>query len=154
MNCTVDENPEGYDNAMLLGDHTYYGDMLTDLVAVVLGNEDYPELDDDDATYERYLYMVKVANAMTAAANEANFEWFESLDELDFNAVMLSRDEVADLGLSEWNHDVPLHLVSLDFRPSTDVVPPTGNVLMLNPYDEATFLRTLDALGLVELFLR
>ena len=50
-----------------------------------------------------------------------------------------------------WRDRVPLVLIATDYEPYTDRPKPTGRALFLDPSTEISFLRSLDALGLIKL---
>ena len=72
----------------------------------------------------------------------------EEVPEPERAAIVDARQTPPDGG--RWEGAVPLFLLSTDYRPYTDRVPPTGNVVMVDARDEDELLDLLRAHGGLE----
>ena len=152
-----------------------FADNAGELVAlVILGYGDIPGNDEghDEALAVRYEALVEMADRsqrylVDQAAESGLFDPLEA-DEETLTALFAPRTRpweghaAAPLtGTSPtasrpgrnlvWRDRVPLVLIATDYEPYTDRPKPTGRALFLDPSTEISFLRSLDALGLIKL---
>ena len=64
---------------------------------------------------------------------------------------VLRGNRVTQPAITLWDAAVPLVLSAHDYRPEGELARPTGNIIWLDPRDEATFLESLASAGLVRL---
>jgi|GEM_PF-872851 len=65
--------------------------------------------------------------------------------------AVLRGDRVTQPAIDSWDAPVPLVLSTHDYQPQGDLPKPDGNIIWLDPRDEATFIESLDASGVVRL---
>lgn len=126
-------------------------DTVTELVAHVIPG--YPE-DHDSALIARYQTAVATANdfqrMLVAEAVVAEKIDLEELDEDTLNVLFGNRAVPVDGEVVQhWDAEPPLVLIETDYEPFTGRTPITGNVLWLDPSDEAVFMRSLTNLGVI-----
>ena len=74
------------------------------------------------------------------------------LDDLSPDQVAVLRgDRVTQPAIAEWNGPIPLVLSAHDYQPDGPRPRPGGDIIWLDPRDEATFLASMEAAGLVRL---
>ncbi|WP_026535900.1 hypothetical protein [Arthrobacter sp. H14] len=154
----VREDGSPYPFSLTQQNQAIFADTRTELTGhLIEGYANLPggEEGDTEALYIRYQSAVAVANALQPvlagdATNNGTFDpSVESEDTL--TALFADRSEKID-DVGSWDHEVPLVLVATDFAPYTSAPKPEGNVLLVNPYTETTYLDSLSELGVVELF--
>lgn len=135
-----------------------FAESRTELVAHII--DDYEtsfdtEAAQDRALWQRYQIAVRVAGGLqaflAAAAQEEGTFVPELITENDLNALLGDKSEKPD-DIKSWDHTVPLVLISTDYAPHTQIAAPSGNVLWINPYNETTFLESLETAGLINVF--
>jgi len=106
---------------------------------------DYAELSDEDAYYERAMfsegiaYLLRKRDFAVAMANPD----FEAMAEESDDLVTAYNSEVVTLEFA-WPDDLPHLTVSrASYENEEDV--PTGNVIVIDPHTEVTFLRGMAA---------
>lgn len=108
---------------------------------------DYATIPADDeysALIARYDYAVKQANELQ---RDYLLEG-DPLPEEDADVALIPKHEpVVDVEV--WDLMVPLVLIATDYTPYTDLEAPQGNVIMLNPADELSFLVSLERADLI-----
>lgn len=145
--------PDGdWQYALLGADSTLYTDSLTDVVGAVI--DGYSDLGDTDSDHDealamRYDHTVRLAQFFQASVNSASAEVIAAMSDDELGDVFASKGSV--VVSREWTSQVPLFLVATDYAPFTARPAPTGNVVLLDPSTEMTFVQALVAFGLVEL---
>jgi len=122
----------------------------TDAVADVI--EDYATNDEDLALEERWNAACFLADSIQKAAVDhyRNTGAFDALSDKDKVLATAPRTDVPPVPWPrEWPYEVPLYVVSTDFEPVTDVPLPAGNVKVIDPMDEVSFLDSVGALGFI-----
>jgi hypothetical protein len=159
------DGPEGWAYAVIDGrGQTVFADNAGELVALfVNGYDAIPQTDegDDEALAARYEVLVQMAEVaqrgiVDRAVEDGTFDPVEAGEEaltglfaprsLPWGGFW-TRDGAARF---EWDGGVPIVVLATDYEPYTDRPAPTGNVLVVDPYTELTFLQSLGALGLVK----
>ncbi|WP_375000094.1 hypothetical protein [Aeromicrobium sp. CTD01-1L150] len=129
-------------------------DSVTELVAQVIPG--YPD-DHDSALVARYQTAVATANdlqrAFVSESVRSDKLDLTDLDEDTLNLLLGNRAIPVDAETHlRWDGEPPLVLIATDYAPFTARTPIAGNVLWLDPSDEATFMRTLANVGVLEFF--
>ena len=76
----------------------------------------------------------------------------EPIDQLPGDQqTVLRGDRVTQPAITRWDAAVPLVLSAHDYLPDGELARPTGNIIWLDPRDEATFLESLASAGIVRL---
>jgi len=172
---TVPEHPEPgeqFEHAMIYGNGSIaFADTLGELIDLII--PDYSALSDDPsgddlALLARHDHMAGVANAVQADFNTQAVErgLFDvaSADENLLTATTHDRHEpwsgslptgpdgapLADAGDYGWTQPFPLVLIATDYSPYCERPTPSGEVILLDPYDEQTYLASLTSLGFVQ----
>lgn len=153
------EDGTPYPFAAAWEDAAVFTDTRTELTAALIpGYEDIPEGPDQaaDSLYARYESAVAIANnrqAVLAAIAQEEGTFDPSLETEDtLTALFTPKDQKID-EINQWDHEyVPLVLVASGYAPYTATQQPTGNVQWIDPYTETTFLDSLAAIGMLELF--
>lgn len=150
--CMLDGT--SYPHAMVVGPETVLAETVTDLVAYLLpgyGSIPAGPDGDDQAFVERASAMICHAakiQAVIAADGLSDGEFRpEELDEATLTAIF--GDRTIPLDLDHWDGPIPLVLLVTDYAPFADRLPPTGNVLWLDPSDELAFLASLANAGVL-----
>ena len=144
--------------ALVRGEETILADDAGDIVSFLI--DGYEDVADDPSGHDEAL-ILRAATAVTLTAtiqaimatdalNEGRFDPAEA-DEATLTAIFGDRT-VPVLDTDRWDHDVPLVLVATDYEPFTHEVPPTGNVLWVDPSDEMAFLQSLANLGVITFY--
>lgn len=119
--------------------------------AVASQVEGYSDIQIDDeaiALIARYEHAVTLAGGVQTDLLLEN----PGIVLTDEELAILSEDKSAPLFDGEWTADVPLVLVATDYAPYVaDRMPPTGNIVWINPADETQFLISLAEVGVVTL---
>lgn len=135
-----------------------YADTVTELVGELI--DGYDDLARDSSGNDQAL-EARYSQALTMAAGLQAMVCRRAVDagDLDVDAepdetltAFFQERTVPFVGLDGdtfWNHPVPLVLLDVDYAPFTDRDRPSGNILWIEPSDEAAYLRSLDRLGLV-----
>ncbi len=166
--CDEVPTPQGHTGFRYAMDHgdgeTTLSDNLSELIAKTIPGYDRFGDDDeghDSATFARAQHMAQVASAVQASLIReavAATPGFDPGSASDDVLTALSQDRRLPFeGVSspdgaichEWTESVPLVLVSTDYHPFTVRVAPTGEVVLLDPSTELTYLLTLHSLGLI-----
>lgn len=156
---TIKDDGTPWPFIMLRNGKAILADTRTELVGALIPG--YDSLDDEqDALVERFRQAIVTANFIqeflaAMYCQEAELSMVD-LTEEELTAFFTNRlDHPTDiLGLEQWHHDVPLVLVTSLFEPYDDRVPPTGNVMWIDPTNETTYLSSLAELGQLELFIK
>jgi hypothetical protein len=128
-------------------------DSVTELVAA--GLPGYGDLPDDEEGFDeglvaRYEDLVGHAAAfqrqLMSIAHAFGTVDIPSLDDDTVTALMSERSVPVE-DIPEWTCPVPLVLISTDYIPYTDRPAPEGNVVMLDPVTEVTYLQSLTKIG-------
>ncbi|MGB8384595.1 MAG: hypothetical protein WCG47_25705 [Dermatophilaceae bacterium] len=149
---------------MAHGEQVSFADDAGDLVSVIVdGYEQIPDTDagHDDALFLRVCALADVGNAIQGAIIE------HAVETGSFDPAMQSEDVLTTLGQDrripfsgvtsgagtsvDWTHRVPLVVMRTDYEPFSGRTAPTGNVVVLDPSTEVTFLTSLAQLGLAPL---
>ena len=130
-------------------------DSVTDLVSALipLGYADLPRTPEGDeqallARWEQSVGTANLVQAVVTAAAVRDGVLDISLASKDV-LTALFRDRIEPVEVEEWTQPVPLVLVSTSYAPFTDNTPPIGNVRWINPHTELSYLRSLDAVGVI-----
>ena len=147
------------------GDHRRaYADTLTELCGALI--EDY----DPEATTQRLVDEGVPADQLDAQVTgeldelrilhtvdiqvrlQADINAQEPIDQLPGDQQHVLRgDRVTQPVIARWDAAVPLVLSTHDYLPEGELALPTGNIIWLDPRDEATFLESLASAGIVRL---
>lgn len=148
---TVD--PEQYPFVMAAEDAIIAATTATEVVAALPGMDPgYLSLDDDQALLARYEFALLAArDAQDRLAHDTDGVDVAGLPEDVLTLLFGVGKHVPLAGLETWNETVPLVLISTDYAPYTESLPPHGNVKFVNPADERSLLDTLVDLGLIDL---
>lgn len=134
---------------------TLVSDSVTDLVAA--GLPGYADLADDEQGFDqgliaRYEDLVGHAAAfqrqLVSTAHDTGVVDLQSLDDDTLTALMAERSVPVE-DIAEWTCPVPLVLIATDYIPFTDRQASTGNVIMLDPLTEVTYLQSLHKIGVL-----
>lgn len=160
------EDGEEFQHVLLYGDNQMaFADRLGELIGLVI--PDYDELPDtpsgdEEALIQRHRHLAGVANAVQADYNakavqrglldpnttDENLLTATAHDRVNPWPGVLNGDDPRPS--FNWDHPLPIVLIVTDYDP---FVPsrslPTGNVVLLDPSDEARYLESLTRLGLV-----
>lgn len=132
-----------------------YARTLSELVdALVDGHGDHQPTPEGAAAQ---LMLRADALASHAARAQATVIADVSITGLDEDALtVLMHDRRTEVvHFTGWSSDVPLFLLETSYFPFTPAPRPTGDAIVwLNPHTERTFIDSLSALGLVELYVR
>lgn len=160
----------GFRYAMDHGDgETTLSDNLSELIAKTIPG--YGQFGDDDeghdsAAFARAQHLAQVASAVQASLireGMAATPGFDPGSASDDVLTALSQDRRLPFeGVPgpdgtiryEWTESLPLVLVSTDYHPFTSRVAPTGEVVLLDPATELSYLLTLHSLGLIGFYVR
>ena len=162
------DSPDGesYQHALLYGDsQAAFADRLSELIDLILpGYGDLAETPegDDEALIQRHRHLVEVANSVQADYNHQAVDRGlldpATTDENLLTATAHDRaqswsglhSEGSDRPGFNWDLAFPLVLIATDYAPYVaDRPTPTGTVVLLDPYDETTYLESLNRLGFV-----
>ena len=140
---------------------TVMADTRTELVGCLIPGYDalpHDEDGDEAALVERFKQAVVTADFIQqfiagCAVNDGDFD-FEEASQLELTAFLTPRLEHPTdlLGITHWEHHIPLVLVTTSFAPYADRTPPSGNVVWIDPTNETTYLDSMDALGQLKLY--
>ena len=145
--------------ALIHGEETIFADTAAAVIGhLIPGYDDIPDTDagNDDALVKRWEQSVITASQTQAiiAADRANAGEFDpnEVSEDDLNVLFADRMYPVE-GVSTWEHEVvPLVLITTDYAPFADRVPPQGNILWVDPSDEIAYLHSLAHLGLIQFY--
>lgn len=136
------------------------GSTLSDIVDRLIPG--YGDLPEGPESYERRLLMRAVtlanvaekAQAIAVAALTAEVpDAVEQLSEDALTALFHDRHSQV-LAIEHWDSDIPLFLPAGGYTPYTDLPRPAGEtVVILDPWDERTFITGILAAGFGELFI-
>lgn len=149
-----------YPYALVNDENTVYADSLTDLVGEIIeGYDDIPDTEEGhgDALLSRYAYLLNVARWLQTGFIEANEDLVRDLPDDALTAVMQDKTipfAGLDNGSVEWEYDLPLILVATDYAPFTSRPTPSGNVFLVDPSTELTFLQNLDEVDLIDFLVK
>lgn len=122
-------------------------DTLTEVVASIV--DGYDDAGDEDALAARHDALVAIAtDAQVVLLDDVDLA---SLSELELTMVSTDKDILVT---GAWTGPVPLLLIATSYEPYTGSPVPDGEVVLLDPYTERTFLDSLVKLGLGELMVR
>ncbi len=136
--------------------------ILADSPTVLLGHliEGYDEIPDDEegddqalvSRVEQAVLVCSMVQAMLCAdaTAEGNFNP-ENESEATLTALLGDRT-IPVLNIDKWEHPVPLVVLTTDYAPYSTHAPPAGNVMWIDPSDEAIFLQSLAGLGIINLY--
>lgn len=153
---TIPTNPltgEPYLFTMMVGSRTVHADRNDELVAEILGEEYLSEGDPTNAFEIRLGGALNIATAVQesiVASAVRRGDLNDSEDESVWTPLLMPR-EIADAPAGDWNHPVPLVLVTSLFDPWTRRSAPRGNVVWIDPTDDVTLLESLQDCGLVRM---
>jgi len=160
---------------MVYGNVPYQADTLTELVDVLIpGYTDIPEFFPDDIPVKsleartmfaeetvmtlRDLYLVAAANE-TGIDNPGDMTTVEIADAVagydpqyaeDLKLMVSTDPGFPVLVGAAWDHPVPVVAVTTSFVDGDDILPPpSGNVVLIDPTNESTLLRTMQDAGLL-----
>jgi hypothetical protein len=163
----VSTTPEREDGAswpfaLLLNDETIWADTLTELVGRLI--DGYDEYADDEGG-DQLAFLTRVDHAagivaqsqavILAGLTESGDFVPEDATETVLTALLTPRGTGLVTGEDfggDWDHPIPLVLLTTDYKPFYDHDMITGNVQYLDPRDERTYLESLQKFGYVELF--
>lgn len=129
------------------------GDTRSEIVdQVVAGHADPPEgLDGDTARFELRLgELIAIANRVQALA-------MSDVDPSELDEEVLTalfHDRATDVvEVEDWPEGLPpLVLIATNYAPYSEVPAPEGNVVLLDPKDETTFLESVVRAGIAQLY--
>ena len=145
---------------LLLGSGgTIAADSRTEIVeALIAGYDQIPHQPDGDADalYARHRTLVDVANVVQGSlvasmVDDGTIE-LESVPEEALTAALSPKDQAATLAV--WQEDFALLIVATMYAPYTDVAlpkPGRGEVVVLDPSTETSFLKSFVTVGMAEL---
>jgi hypothetical protein len=147
------------------GDHRRaYADSLTELCGALIEGYEPSEITDrllsegvpvdrlEDLVGGELDEMRIVHTVGVQVRLQADINAQASLEDLrELQVATLRGDRVTQPAVDRWDAPVPLVLSTHDYQPQGDRPRPDGNIIWLDPRDEATFLGTLEAAGLVRL---
>lgn len=146
---------------MIHNDRTVFADTRTELVgALIKGYDDIDPTDSVTALVDRFDEALALANRLqgfiagvVASDPESDFTYGDATEEelTLFLSDRLERPE-QNIGVTHWEHEVPLVLITTMFQPHDDAEIVTGNVIWIDPTDETTFLDSLESVGQIRLF--
>lgn len=143
--------------SMIVSQQTILGETASDLIAhLIPGYGELPDDDDGDtaALIMRWQSCVATASDVQAliCADRVQEGRFDPVQETEETLSVLFGDKTVPIeDIASWdNEDVPLILIATDYAPFSERPPVTGHVLWLDPSDEATFLRSLSNIGVIE----
>ncbi len=141
-----------------------YADNLTELCGALIEGYDPDEITqrlvDEDVPDEQLEALVtgeldelRIVHSVGIQVRlQAEINAQAPIDQLPPNQLQLLRgDRVTQPLIDSWESDVPLVLSAHDYQPNGDKPRPTGNIIWLEPRDEATYISSLEAAGLVRL---
>ena len=147
------------------GDHLRaYAATITELCATLIEGYDPAEISErlqaegvpseqleDLVTGE--LDELRIVHAVTIQVRlQADLNALANLDDLAHDQLAVLRGgRVIQPAIDSWEAPVPLVLSTHDYQPYGDLPKPDGNIIWLDPRDEATFIESLDAAGVVRL---
>lgn len=158
--------PNGEHWPLALGRETdlVFSDSASDLVGLLIPGYPTTDQDADDATAERdaddalkmrwhqaigTAAMVQASLCATAVSEDT----FDPATTGDEALTVLFADKDVPVDCDQWPADLPsLVLVTTDYYPFTDRIPPAGNVLWIDPADEMAYLKSLATLGVVAFY--
>lgn len=145
--------------ALAKGERSVFADNAGEIIAhIIPGYDDLPAgpEGDDQALILRWETAATTATDIQAliCADRGQEGLFDPANESEDTLTALFQDKmIAVEDVEAWDHEqVPLVLVATDYDPFTDRVPPTGNILWIDPSDEVTFLDSLSNLGVIEFY--
>lgn len=130
---------------------TLAGDSMTDLVGQLLGDSYNPD-DPAAALVERYETLVDLAVKMQAIMLASDSIDITKCSEAQLTAALADKRDVCHV--TSWAADFPLIVVATGYEPYTDVPRPTGDVIVVDPHTEKSFLEAFTQLGLAILVTR
>ncbi len=147
------------------GDHRRaYADTLTELCSALI--EDYDPAAITQRLVDEYVLADELEAQVTGELDElrilhtvgiqvrlqADINAHEPIDQLPADQQQVLRgDRVTQPAITRWDAPVPLVLSTHDYLPEGELARPTGNIIWLDPRDEATFLESLASAGIVRL---
>lgn len=154
------ENGEPWPLALLLDESTtMFCDSYTDILEEVI--DGYEEIPDDNEGDKQALVM-RVEHAVVVASTVQAMMLHDAVTEGAFDIAAADEDVIATLltdrtqpirEIESWDHAVPLVLLTLDYEPYNVLhAPPSGNIVWIDPADEADYVRSLASLGVIQLF--
>jgi len=141
------ENPWIYQLDNVETGRSLFADNATDMVAAILGEPQYVELDDDEALARRTEFFYQALEITKQLVADTSAEQLADADATEDELVALYqtiREPVTGLPGDLWRLPVPLVLIATDYQPYTEIPLPRGeHVLVLDPSDELTFLQSM-----------
>ena len=141
-----------------------YADSLTELCSALIEGYDpagiAEQLRRQDVTPGRLEQLVtatldelRIVHAVSVQVRlQADINTGFDLDDVPAEQVRVLRgDRVTQPAISQWDSPVPLVLSTHDYQPDGDLAVPDGNIIWLDPRDEAAMLTTFQTAGLVRL---
>lgn len=136
-----------------------YADSLIDLVGhVIPGYEDVEDSYEGDV--QAFILRVEAAAQIATIVQALAVRGADEDPESGFTVADASEDVLTALfsprGVAVlpftgvWEEEVPLVLVSADYRPYTSTELPSGNVAFIDPTDDRLFLESLEGVGFIE----
>lgn len=155
------DNGEPWPLVLLLDEKsTMYTDSYTDILGVLVdGYEEIPDDEEGDtqALLMRVEHAVVVASTIQAMMlHDAVAEGVVDIGEADedFLSTLLT-DRTQPIRIDSWDHDVSLVLLTIDYAPFNVLhAPPSGNIVWLDPSDEADYVRSLNSAGAITLLVQ
>lgn len=126
-------------------------DSMTDVVQQLLGDSYDPD-DPEAALIERYDTLVDLAGKMQAIILASDTVNVTLCSEDHLTAALTAKSEHAPV--TTWTADFPLILVASLYQPYTETPRPAGEVIVIDPHTEKSFLEAFTQLGLARLVTR
>lgn len=126
-------------------------DSMTELVQQLLGDSYNPD-DPEAALIERYETLVDLAGKMQAIILSSDGVNITACSEEQLTVALTDKSDHVEI--SAWSADFPLIVVATLYEPYTDRRRPTGDVIVVDPHTEKSFLEAFTQLGLAILVTR
>jgi hypothetical protein len=126
------------------GSQRAYADSMTELIGALI--PDYVPMTDNESNVARLRYSKNLEAALQAQFLMADPD---AVTDEQRDVLLTSRRD--PLNIDHWDANVPLVAVTIDYEPYYPLPQPTGNVVWIDPSDEATFLYSLNDLGHISL---
>lgn len=151
----VKRNGEPYLHAIDMTGETMLADTLGECIGFFIQNYDkiaFTDEGDDEALFARADAAVHYANVTQQAFIE-HVGIPDGLTESERLAIVSDRSVPVEVE-GNWDHDIPLVLVSTDYAPYTNLEAPTGDVMFINPHTELSLLISGSEIGLWKFYTR
>lgn len=130
---------------------TIGADTMTGLVQQILGDTYQPD-NAEAALIERYETLTDLASKMQAIVMVADDVDIAGCDEALLTAALGDKHEPTNI--TRWDAAFPLIVVASLYDPYSDVPRPEGDVIVIDPHTEKSFLEAFTQLGLAILVTR